>query len=363
MAHTVDENGFVYIKDNPISKSGVFQYLGSQISTELLPDKIYNVWRPDEELNNPETIKSFELIPWIPVHEMLGDRGTSAEEVGVQGVIGSDVYFRDGTLFSDLKLFGDNLKESIKNGLKELSCGFGCLWKIASGISPNGESYDVIQTRIRGNHLASVQNGRMGSEVAVAMDRASIALDNLNINNQQNGENMDLKEALAEIEKLKKQLADVNKSAKDEDEKKADEKKADSDKSGMDESILSDISASIDAISDKVSDLYKTVDTQSAQIKTMQSSALDANTIVKSISEKNDLAERSFSLVGKFDHSEMDKNAVAKYAIDKLGLACDSGLEAATLQGYLAAQNKPSYSIDHGQDSAIEDKHSEKLGL
>ena len=46
----VDHNDFWYIKDNPLSKVGVFPYLGKQISSELEPDKIYQVYRPAEEL-------------------------------------------------------------------------------------------------------------------------------------------------------------------------------------------------------------------------------------------------------------------------------------------------------------------------
>ena len=57
MKYTEDENGYITIPKNPISKSGVFQYLGKSISPELEPDKVYNVWRPEEELNNPETIE------------------------------------------------------------------------------------------------------------------------------------------------------------------------------------------------------------------------------------------------------------------------------------------------------------------
>ena len=233
MPHTVDENGFIHIKDNPISKSGVFQYLGKNISPDLEPDKVYNVWRPEEELSNPETIESFKLTPWIPYHEMLGDKYTDAEDVGVQGVTGEDVYFKDGTLFSNLKLFGNDLKQSIEDGLKELSCGFGCVWQVISGTTPDGNSYDAIQRRIRGNHLASVPNGRMGKQVAVAMDRVIFALDNLNLEPKPNGDIMTLEEAMAKIKKLEDQIADDKKSAqdlKDVEDKKAQDLKDAEDK-------------------------------------------------------------------------------------------------------------------------------------
>lgn len=378
MPHTVDENGYIHIKDNPISKSGVFQYLGKNISPDLEPDKIYNVWRPDEELNNPETIESFKLTPWIPYHEMLGDKYTDAEDVGVQGVTGEDVYFKDGTLYSNLKLFGNDLKQSIKDGLKELSCGFGCVWQIISGTTPDGKSYDAIQRRIRGNHLASVPNGRMGKQVAVAMDRVIFALDNLNLEN--NGDIMTLEEAMAKIKKLEEEISASKKSAQDAEEaekkkvedakkskneeeakaKKATEDakkekkenpfaKKDDDKPGMDASVFATM----------LTDALKPINDQISEIK---SSAVDANDVVKALSAKNALADKASVIVGAFDHSDMDIQAVAKYALEKIGTACDSGQEVATLNGYLAARKQPNFVVDHGQDE-VSDTHSKALGL
>lgn len=79
-AREYDINGWAEIKGNPISKVGVFPYLGSQIDKSLIPDKIYQVYRPMEELNNPETINSFKLVPWTDEHEMLGKGMTPAEK-------------------------------------------------------------------------------------------------------------------------------------------------------------------------------------------------------------------------------------------------------------------------------------------
>ena len=94
-AREYDHNGWPEIKSNPISKEGVFEYLGGQISPDLEHDKIYKVYRPASELSNPDTIDSFKLLPWTDEHEMLGseDGMTPAEEKGIHGVIGEDVYF------------------------------------------------------------------------------------------------------------------------------------------------------------------------------------------------------------------------------------------------------------------------------
>jgi len=377
MAHTEDENGFIHIKDNPISKSGVFQYLGKNISPDLEPDKVYDVWRPEEELNNPETIESFKLTPWIPYHEMLGDKYTDAEDVGVQGVTGEDVYFKDGTLYSNLKLFGNDLKQSIKDGLKELSCGFGCVWQVISGTTPDGKSYDAIQKRIRGNHLASVPNGRMGKQVAVAMDRVIFALDNLNLEPKPNGDIMTLEEMEAKIEDLEAQIAKDKKSAQDAKEaedlkkdkeakdaekgkkgvdpfpdkgdKKAEDMKKDGEKSGMDAGVFASM------LTDALAPI-------NAEIKLIKSSAVDANDVVKAISDKNALAEKASVVIGAFDHSDMTEQGVAAYALDKINHVCPPGHEIATLNGYLAARKQPNFVVDHGQDEA-NNSHLKALDL
>lgn len=120
----VDESGYITIEENPISRVGVFPYLGKNISTECEPDKIYNVLRPPEELGDPETMKSFGMIPLINDHVMLGEGHTPAEEKGVHGTTGQRLSFKDGILYAPLRIFSTVLKSLIDSGKKELSLGY-----------------------------------------------------------------------------------------------------------------------------------------------------------------------------------------------------------------------------------------------
>ena len=91
-----DINGWFEVKDNPISKVGVFDYSGAQIGAAD-PNRIYRVYRPAEELADPATIESFKLLPIVDDHTMLGNPNegmTAAEDKGVAGVIGEEVYFK-----------------------------------------------------------------------------------------------------------------------------------------------------------------------------------------------------------------------------------------------------------------------------
>jgi len=179
----IDTNGWPEIKDNPISKVGVFDYRGAQLTVPnhqrdavtLDPDKMYRVYRPAAELGSNETVNSFKLLPWIDNHAMLGreeDGLTRPEEKGVQGVIGEDVYFDHPTLFGNLKLFSSAMADSIEAGKKDLSCGYRCDYDWTPGTF-EGQPYDCVQRNIRGNHVALVNQGRMGPEVAV-MDHSDV---------------------------------------------------------------------------------------------------------------------------------------------------------------------------------------------
>ena len=164
----IDTNGWFEIKGNPLSKVGVFPYSGRSLHVpgmDLDPDKMYMVYRPAEELSTQETIDSFKLLPWIDDHTMLGkDFGTSAENKGIDGVIGEEVYFEHPYLRGNIKLFSDELAEKIdEDGKRDLSCGYKCKYEWAPG-EFDGVAYDIVQRQIRGNHLASVETGRMGKD-------------------------------------------------------------------------------------------------------------------------------------------------------------------------------------------------------
>ena len=167
----VDINGYWTIKDNPITKVGVFPYLGRQISPDLEPDRVYNVLRPEDELTAPETLKSLEHIPIVNEHTMIGDGFTPPEEKGIEGVTGSNVKTdRLPLITNDLVIYSENFKDEVESGKKELSAGYRCRYELKEG-EFEGEHYDAIQRDIIYNHIALVDEGRMGSECRV-MDSA-----------------------------------------------------------------------------------------------------------------------------------------------------------------------------------------------
>lgn len=165
MSKKVDTNGYWFIKHNPISKEGVFPYLGHTISDECEPNKIYKVYRPASTLKDSVETWDNPPKPFIDDHEMLGEGFTAIDDRPVQGII-YNPSFEDGVLYADIAVYSEDLKQNIENGKKELSLGYFCKYKKERGVF-KGEVYDYVQYDMVGNHIALVDAGRCGSDVKV----------------------------------------------------------------------------------------------------------------------------------------------------------------------------------------------------
>lgn len=379
-ARDYDLNGWAEISGNPLSKVGVFPYLGKSIDASLEPEKIYMVYRPEEELSNVDTIESFKLIPWVDEHpsQLLGPQEAGripAERKGVHGVIGEDVFYDDQSkmLRGNLKIFSDDLSGLIDSGeKKELSVGYGCIYEVTSGVW-NGNRYDAIQRRIRGNHLASVKEGRMGPDVAV-LDHLSVTFDAKDIQmpdtKEKDGEQKsmtldELTNALKEYGPQIKKMQDTiskhfgtdnsdpesdpeltgDKAAKDaEEEKEKDKDKEAADKKAADEAAEKekDKEAEDKAMDSKITQLE-------TEVQIMKKDGIKA--MLREVAQRDGLARQISGFVGAFDHSEMTVAEVAAYGVDKLGIKCDKGHELPALSGYMTNRTAPANEVGFALDS------------
>jgi hypothetical protein len=350
----IDINGWYEVKENPLSKVGVFPYTGAMIDPRgefgLDPKKIYNVMRPQEELEDPETIESFKLVPWIDGHVMLGEKKdglTPAEEKGISGVIGENVFFdeKDQMLKGNVKVFAEGLKDEIENGKKELSLGYRCKYEKKDGIF-NGQDYDFVQKCIRGNHMASVDEGRMGSEVAVLDGNLlTFTIDSKEFEKMpMTAEEME--EAISKVVETVMSLSEkveglVSSKTEDADpEKKTEDADPEKKTEDMEDPKKKD-SEAMDSLNATIKDLTATVDS-------MQKNGV--KTYMGEISKRNTLAESLSQHIGTFDHAEMTLADVAVYGAEKLELKCEKGSELATVNGFL--HNRQPSTAGHGLDSS-----------
>ncbi|OWK42185.1 DUF2213 domain-containing protein [Fimbriiglobus ruber] len=371
-ARQEDINGYITVENNPISRSGIFQYLGRSIGAPE-PDKIYNVYRPAEEFT-PETVGSFRLLPIVDDHTMLGPREdglTPAELKGVHGTTGESVEFRDGVLYASIKVFSETLAKLIESGKTALSLGYRCVYEKASGIF-DGQRYDYVQRNLRGNHLALVDAARCDVAVLdnhMAFDHFDLALDNSKETTMADEEMKDrlkkaedeLKECKdwiagrmakdAEEEEMKKKAEDEAKQdemAKDAEEKEKAEKEA-ADKKARDE-MSEEEKKKADAKKAEDEEKEKKESMDAAELKRVSAdlkkvtSALDSfqktahKSLLSEVSRRNELASELSKHIGTFDHADKTLDEVVRYGIEKLGLDCPAGHEQTALNTFFAAK-------------------------
>ena len=339
-----DTNGWFEVKDNPLSKVGVFPYSGRSISPDCDADRIYNVYRPAEELSTEDCIDSFKLLPWIDNHVMLGseDEGlTPAEDKGIQGVIGEDVFFDGEYLKGNIKVFSEAMSSLIANGKKELSCGYRCRYEYAPG-TYDGVAYDYVQREIRGNHLALVENGRMGPDVAV-LDHFTFTVDNKELFNmaeeiKESGSekpDMTLEEVHKFLEEVMPKLAKIQELTGQSFGSAGEEAVADEDETKSD----GDMEKPDGEAEDEEGMEYGVGGQKKEEKEGERGAGMDAAAIAlsveKKIADKAKLYDKLSKHIGAFDHSEMDLDKMAKYGLKKLGVEAPKSGRVTFLNAYL----------------------------
>lgn len=406
-----DVNGYMQVRDNPISKSGVFPYLGSEISGhELPPDEVFNVYRPAEELESTETIDSFKLMPFIDDHEVLGDGATAPERKGIQGYIGEQVRFEYPYLLSNIMIPSRAAQTAIDAGKIELSPAYRCVYERKDGIF-EGAPYQFIQRNIRANHLALVSEGRTGPDVAV-LDHRTITIDSKRLTPMEfTDEQMaQIKALLAELlaeqavldkEPEKEATADEE-VVKVEEEVKTDAELATVEQQDAAEETLAVAEEASEAIAEAAAALEEveiaaaevvaapTADSKAKlnkargklkmaqdkvskamakrapsmdglkaelaalrkQIAKTAEPAFSADSMLGMIADRDALASKVSQFVGTFDHSRMTADGVAKYACEKVGLKPAAGTERIALDAWLHGR-KPESARVISQDRTI----------
>ncbi|MGF7537522.1 DUF2213 domain-containing protein [Providencia rettgeri] len=402
---TYDNNGWLEVTDNPISKVGVFDYLGAEIGAPV-PDKIYRVLRPPEELASEATINSFKLTPFIIEHEMLGKHATPAEKKGIQGVIGENVYFDPPYLRANIKIFSDVALSNIDSGKIDLSPGYRSKYEFTSGIY-EGQHYDAIQRHLRGNHLALVDEGRTGPDVAV-QDHLVITIDTkelIRMNEEENKEKQTadegaftaeqvtaLKSIIAEViaqtqsstdenpeEEKKSTDADPEEEQKAEEAVAAAEVAAEEATTGTPEAVEAAevaIETAVEAIEEAKEHLDQaTTDSLNRRIKRLKNGigtmdeiaslkrkikrleaskpTMDTGVLLKQIGERDALVHKLTPFLGVFDHAAMTKQQVAEYGVDKLGIQCGKGNEAIALDAWMQGRVPDSQKATVTMDSVV----------
>ena len=407
-----DLNGFMTVQDNPISKTGVYPYLGSEIAGHELPEKeVFNVYRPEEELSKPETIASFKLMPLIDDHEVIGDNATAPERKGMQGYIGEQVYFDSPYLRANLMIPSRAAQGLIAAGKIELSPAYFCDYVKEDGIF-EGQPYQFVQRNIRANHLALVDEGRTGPDVAV-LDHRTITTDfkpteisNMEFTPEQLEQiKLLIAEAVAASAVLDKDPSDPvdpdkpvvdNEPTDPVDPKKTTDEVTGGEKAKAEETLVvaEEATAALEVVAEALADVEEaaaeladepTADSKAklvaarkklkiaqdgmtkalskkqpsmdglraelAAVRKLASKptqAVSMDSVVGMIADRDALASKVSQFIGAFDHSRMTCDGVIKYAAEKIGIEPQRVALDAWLHG-----RKPETARVIAQDSQV----------
>lgn len=168
-----DSNGFLIVKDNPIAKAGVFDYLLSEVFSQVEKDKdrIVRVCREFENLKaNKDSFKG-KPIKWE--HFWVGKEGQTQT---ADGAIFGEVRADEPYLKADLIIYNKDLIAKIEAGeVVELSPAYEAKIEAIEG-SYNGEGYSYLQKLKEVNHLAVVETGRSGSDLKIQDKKGTLTM-------------------------------------------------------------------------------------------------------------------------------------------------------------------------------------------
>lgn len=150
--------GYLICRNVPINRTGVQVYTAREVGIPGGGDDPVNVYRLEEDVFSPAALASMEGKDVTRGHppEMLEASNQAAYSNGhIENVR------RDGeNTVGDLIIKDPGLVSDVENGvLREVSCGYYCTFE------PYLDGYK--QTHLVGNHVAVVQRGRAGHDVAI----------------------------------------------------------------------------------------------------------------------------------------------------------------------------------------------------
>ena len=162
-SRTSTEEGFL-IAPSSLARTGVQEYRAYELGLDadgIDPMRVIRLHRPAEEVFDQASMASFENKPITIEHPPVAVtadnwRDFAAGEVRDVGRFGD---LLTGTLLVKSK----DAIEAIQAGKVQLSNGYTFELDMTSGITADGQAYDGIQRKIRGNHVALVDSARCGS--------------------------------------------------------------------------------------------------------------------------------------------------------------------------------------------------------
>ncbi|WP_239256678.1 DUF2213 domain-containing protein [Listeria ilorinensis] len=164
------QEGYLTVKA-PVTRPGVFPYMRADGSVHMeakLPEYLFA----------GDTIASLNAKPVTDDHPTEPVTAANYQQYA-KGMTHTDAAVYDNKLFVSFTITDSATIQKIKDGKRELSLGFESEIIEEQG-TYNGERYDAVQKAVIVNHLAIVEEGRVGPEIAIRGDSAAFMVDSKN---------------------------------------------------------------------------------------------------------------------------------------------------------------------------------------
>lgn len=155
----------------PIARTGEMVYGEGETPLETDDEGKILIHREEEEVFRPETIASFEGKAVTITHpiDFVSPENWSRLAKGVLQNVRRGDGENKNDLIADLLITDHIAINLVKNGLREVSCGYEAEY------TQTGEGRG-LQTKIIGNHLALVDQGRAGSAYAINDHKGKVTM-------------------------------------------------------------------------------------------------------------------------------------------------------------------------------------------
>lgn len=244
--------GFLICVGVPIARTGEMVYGEGETPLDTDDEGKVLIYRDAQEVFHVDTISSFEgkaVTIKHPEQFVSPDNWSYLAKGIIQNVRKAPQKDEDGeeSLLADLLIMDSLAIQLIKNGLREVSCGYEAEYE------QTGEGKGK-QSRIIGNHLALVEQGRAGESYAINDHKGKSTMNKL----------------AEQMKKLFGKAVDeaVNEKEKEEKSKDAEPKKEEKkDDKAMDQGSYDELVKMVKDLSDKIEGMNKPKDEESEKKK------------------------------------------------------------------------------------------------
>lgn len=159
------DEGFLRVPGR-VARTGIQEYLASELGLDGDPNRIVNVYRPPEEVFSDESLSSYDGTDITIEHptSMVDSDNFKNVSVGVVRGTGSQ---DDDFVLCDLIIKDKQAVDAVNSGKVELSAGYTAMYEQMDGVTPCGTKYEFVQRDIKINHVALVDKARAGANARI----------------------------------------------------------------------------------------------------------------------------------------------------------------------------------------------------